>query len=78
MSSSPVTNPSSPSTSIFSNKWMVILCALIATTPWGSAFPMVKLGYALLQIGQEDLWDKILYAGYRVLAASSSPAPSSS
>ena len=55
---------------IFTHKVVIILCALIPAILWGSAFPVVKLGYELLQIGPLDLWAKILFAGYRMMAAS--------
>ncbi|WP_052007176.1 DMT family transporter [Burkholderia paludis] len=44
--------------------------ALTATCLWGSAFPVVKVGYGLLGIRRGDTFLQIEYAGYRfVLAA---------
>lgn len=47
----------------------IIICAVICTTLWGSAFPCVKLGYDLFQIGADDIFSKILFAGGRFFLA---------
>ena len=36
---------------------------------WGSAYPSIKAGYALFAIAADDLPSKLLFAGYRFLAA---------
>ncbi|OXI78828.1 EamA family transporter [Burkholderia sp. AU33423] len=44
--------------------------ALTATCLWGSAFPVVKVGYGMLGIRRGDTFQQIEFAGYRfVLAA---------
>jgi len=44
---------------------IVWIGALICCALWGSAFPMIKLGYSFLQIPQSDTATQILFAGYR-------------
>ena len=45
--------------------WFASLCCLL----WGSAYPSIKLGYALLGVGRNDLAAQILFAGCRFLGA---------
>lgn len=47
----------------------VALMAVVTTLLWGSAFPCIKIGYALFAIDAGDLYSKILFAGYRFLFA---------
>ncbi len=49
--------------------WMVWLCALICTALWGSAFPCIKKGYVLFDIGSSDVAGQILFAGVRFFGA---------
>lgn len=51
------------------NQKMVLALAVITTLLWGSAFPCVKIGYALFQIEDADIFSKILFAGYRFALA---------
>lgn len=44
---------------------MAVLCCLL----WGSAFPAVKAGYALLHVAKVDTAAQMLFAGWRFLAA---------
>lgn len=44
---------------------MAVLCCLL----WGSAFPAVKAGYALLHVARSDTASQMLFAGWRFLAA---------
>lgn len=44
---------------------MAVLCCLL----WGSAFPAVKAGYALLHVAKTDMASQMLFAGWRFLAA---------
>ncbi|MFM2486863.1 DMT family transporter [Celerinatantimonas yamalensis] len=46
-----------------------LLLAIIATLLWGSAFPMVKLGYVNLGIEHSQTFTQILFAGYRFSGA---------
>lgn len=44
---------------------MAVLCCFL----WGSAFPAIKGGYALLHVGKSDTAAQMLFAGWRFLAA---------
>jgi len=44
---------------------MAVLCCLL----WGSAFPAVKAGYALLHVAKTDTAGQMLFAGWRFMAA---------
>lgn len=46
----------------------LLLPALFCTLLWGSAFPAVKTGYALFQIG-DDAASKLFFAGWRFMLA---------
>lgn len=55
-------------------QWMqktavVWLGALLCCALWGSAFPVVKIGYQLFEIGAEDTASQILFAGCRFTLA---------
>ncbi|HBI64563.1 MAG TPA: EamA family transporter, partial [Clostridiales bacterium] len=41
----------------------ILIPALFCTLLWGSAFPAVKMGYALFGIG-EDVFSKLFFAGW--------------
>lgn len=43
--------------------------ALICSALWGSAFPCIKIGYELMNIGVSDTASQILYAGVRFIIA---------
>jgi len=47
----------------------IILSATAASLLWGSAYPAIKLSYAALHIGKEDIFKQLLFAGYRFVAA---------
>lgn len=49
--------------------WVVGLLALFCCALWGSAFPMIKIGYALFEISAEDTASQILFAGCRFTLA---------
>lgn len=49
--------------SIFQNPFIFTLAAVFVTALWGSAFPMVKLGYELFEVSVTG--DKLLFAGLR-------------
>lgn len=53
---------------IFKNQKFVVLFAVITTLLWGSAFPCIKIGYALFQI-EGDSFSQILFAGLRFALA---------
>lgn len=48
---------------------VVWLFALICSALWGSAFPCIKLGYKMMDIGASDTGAQILYAGLRFTLA---------
>src|SRR5690625_1964123 len=50
-------------------KWIVISIALFCSILWGSAFPVLKVSYAELQMSPNDTVAKIVFAGYRFLLA---------
>lgn len=49
--------------------WVVGLLALFCCALWGSAFPMIKIGYRLFSIPSEDTAAQILFAGCRFTLA---------
>ena len=55
---------------IFQSKIMVPILALFACFLWGSAFPTIKISYQEMAIASEDIYGKMLFAGYRFLLAS--------
>ena len=54
---------------IFSNRRFVFLLATLCCLLWGSAYPSIKAGYALFAIATDDIPSKLVFAGYRFLAA---------
>lgn len=54
---------------IWTNKYFVALMAIIACILWGSAFPVLKITYAELQIGPSDISARMLIAGARFFLA---------
>nr|WP_313031604.1 EamA family transporter [Massilia alkalitolerans] len=48
---------------------MVLALATLCCLLWGSSYPAIKTGYALLGITQQDIPSKLVYAGYRFLLA---------
>ncbi len=54
---------------IFSKPWVVCICAGFCSLLWGSAFPCVKLGYALFGIDTGDIPSLLLFAGIRFTVA---------
>ncbi len=53
----------------FQKKSVLILCALISTALWGSAFPCVKVGYRLWHIAPHDASSQMIFAGVRFILA---------
>ncbi|XOS93762.1 EamA family transporter [Brevibacillus laterosporus] len=48
----------------------IAVAATVTTFLWGSSFPFIKKSYEHLQIGKSDIFEQMLFAGYRfVLAA---------
>lgn len=55
--------------SFMSNTIVVALAAIICCALWGSAFPCIKIGYRLFEIGSNDPFSQILFAGIRFFLA---------
>ena len=49
--------------------WVMCLLASVSCLLWGSAFPGIKIGYALFHIGALDAATQILFAGCRFFLA---------
>ncbi|WP_288221192.1 DMT family transporter [uncultured Clostridium sp.] len=54
---------------IYTNRINIIIIAIVCTFLWGSAFPAVKVGYEIFNIGSNDIGGKLLFAGYRFFLA---------
>ncbi|HZZ10286.1 MAG TPA: DMT family transporter [Paraburkholderia sp.] len=67
----PPTAATTPSDSarIFSQPKALFLLATLCCLLWGSSFPAIKIGYALLDITQGDIPSKLVFAGYRFFLA---------
>ncbi|MFY8142458.1 MAG: EamA family transporter, partial [Caulobacter sp.] len=57
------------SATLYSDRRFVVGVALFCCLLWGSAFPAVKAGYALLHVAKTDTAAQMLFAGWRFLAA---------
>lgn len=53
----------------FTRKHVVYLTAAFCCLLWGSAYPAIKMGYALFEIHANDIPSQILFAGYRFTLA---------
>ncbi len=60
--------PSEPS-QFFSRPVVVYCVAILCTLLWGSAYPAIKTGYALLNIEAHDVASQMIFAGQRFLLA---------
>jgi drug/metabolite transporter (DMT)-like permease len=47
----------------------VVLLATLCCLLWGSAYPAIKSGYALLSIGRDDTASQLVFAGWRFVLA---------
>ncbi len=56
-------------TSVFSRPRNVVLLATLCCLLWGSAYPAIKGGYALLDIARSDTAAQLAFAGWRFLLA---------
>ncbi len=54
---------------LLKNKIVVCLLAIVCCLLWGSAFPSIKIGYRLFEIGASDSMSQILFAGIRFFLA---------
>jgi drug/metabolite transporter (DMT)-like permease len=56
-------------TSLYTTRTGVFLLAILCCALWGSAFPAIKSGYALLQVAPTDIASQLLFAGWRFALA---------
>lgn len=54
---------------VLQKTWVVCLLAVFCCVLWGSAFPSIKVGYALFQVDGQDTAAQILFAGCRFTLA---------
>jgi drug/metabolite transporter (DMT)-like permease len=54
---------------VFTRPRVVLLLASLCCLLWGSAYPAIKTGYALLEIARDDVASQLLFAGYRFVGA---------
>lgn len=47
------------------NRKVAYLCAVICTLLWGTAFPVIKFGYSIMSIPEDDIASKLVFAGLR-------------
>ena len=53
----------------FSQRRVVVALACLCCLLWGSAYPAIKNGYLLFSIATDDIPSKLVFAGYRFVAA---------
>jgi drug/metabolite transporter (DMT)-like permease len=53
----------------FSQPKVLIILATTCCLLWGSSYPSIKIGYALLGIAPNDIPSKLVFAGYRFVLA---------
>lgn len=49
----------------YTDRKNIILLASLCCLLWGSAYPSIKVGYSLFNIGANDIGGKLIFAGYR-------------
>lgn len=64
-----VNSTHAPATSVFSRPRYLVLLATLCCLLWGSAYPAIKGGYALLGIARSDTAAQLAFAGWRFLLA---------
>ncbi|NFL66183.1 DMT family transporter [Clostridium botulinum] len=50
---------------LYTNRKNIVILAIISCILWGSAYPAIKVGYELFNIGTNDIGSKLIFAGYR-------------
>jgi len=68
-STEPLSHPAPPAGTALTRRGTVFLLALFCCLLWGSSFPAIKSGYALLGIAGDDIPSKLVFAGWRFAAA---------
>lgn len=51
--------------SLLKNRKIAYLIAILCTFLWGTAFPVIKMGYGLMSIPENDIASKLVFAGAR-------------
>ncbi|RYF01433.1 MAG: EamA family transporter, partial [Comamonadaceae bacterium] len=70
LESLPVPSPAlSPTPHPLTQRGTVFLLALLCCVLWGSSYPAIKSGYALLGIAGDDIPSKLVFAGWRFFLA---------
>lgn len=64
-SSPPPASAPAPAARFFTDRRTVFLLATLCCLLWGSAYPAIKNGYAMLQIAANDIPSKLVFAGWR-------------
>lgn len=59
----------SNASAVFTRREIFFLCATLCTLLWGSSYPAIKSGYAMLEIARDNIPAQMLFAGYRFLLA---------
>lgn len=54
---------------LIKNKYIAVICAVLCTMLWGTAFPLIKYDYAVLNITDKDIGSMVLFAGIRFILA---------
>ncbi|MBN1057404.1 DMT family transporter [Clostridium botulinum] len=54
---------------LYTNRKTIVILAIISCILWGSAYPAIKVGYELFNIGTNDIGSKLIFAGYRFAIA---------
>ncbi|MGD8175147.1 DMT family transporter [Marinimicrobium sp. ARAG 43.8] len=53
----------------FNHRYLVLAVATFCCFLWGSAYPIIKIGYEWLNLAADDTASQILFAGYRFLGS---------
>lgn len=69
MSVPSATTGSRDSARFFTQPKVLVIVATVCCLLWGSSYPAIKIGYALLGITQNDIPSKLIFAGYRFALA---------
>ena len=51
--------------SLLKNRKIAYLIAILCTFLWGTAFPVIKMGYSLMSLPENDIASKLVFAGAR-------------
>jgi drug/metabolite transporter (DMT)-like permease len=69
MSVPSATTGSRDSARFFTQPKVLVIVATVCCLLWGSSYPAIKIGYALLGITLNDIPSKLIFAGYRFVLA---------